>query len=201
MKHPCLLITVLICFLYVSHAADPVADFSGNWKLDPKSTKVDLAGPENGKLNLQTSGPVTVRESGDLAPPILPASPPLGRIANLRLHIVHAGNEVQIERHFILDGEERSVLQKFSTDGSQCLNLSSDGTGEFVSRSSWKKNKLIHSGIQTLRMQHETVEAHVTEEYSISKNGEKLTFKTMSTMPQGSIKLKQEFRKQENGNS
>lgn len=182
----------MINFLCVSPAAEQIPDFSGAWLLDPEHIQMDLSAPTNGAIKINMGGPVSVRNASDPPPETLPNVPPAAHIIQLSLRIVQTEDIMQIKRQFMLEGKERTIIQQFTTDGSQCINLSSDGTGEFVSRSTWKKNKLILSGIQTVAVQ-QTTEAHVTEEYSLSKDKNKLTIKTTSFMPQGVIKLKQEF--------
>jgi hypothetical protein len=197
MKHLWSIIAVVIYFFHISYAAEQVVNFSGTWRLDPKASRMDFAGPTDGRIHLNVSdGRTSIQDPANMTPQVLPETPPIGRITILALRIIHTDSEIQIERQFTLDGKERSILQKFTPDGSQCINLSADGTGEFVSRSAWKQKKLIHSGIQTIAMQHQSTEAHVTEEYSLSKDKNKLTIKTTSFMSQGVIKLKQEFIRQ-----
>jgi hypothetical protein len=197
MKRLWLLSILLICPTGVCAAGGPAPDFSGNWRLETKSSKV--SGPEDGKLHLNvTDGRTVIKDPEDTIPKTLPEIPPAARLNNLTLRIIQTGNEVQIERRFSLDGKESTILQKFTLDGSQCINLSADGTGEFVSRSSLKNARLILTGIQMVRAQLGSAEAKVMEEYSLSKNGKKLTIKTTSIMPQGSIKLNQEFARQDN---
>jgi len=195
MKRLWLRTILLICLTGVCTAGGSGVDFSGTWRLEAKSSK--LSGPEDGKLHLNVSdGRTVIQNPEDSNPKVLPETPPSARISNLTLRIVQTDNEVQIKRQFTLDGKASEVLQKFTLDGSQCINLSSDGTSEFVSRSSLKNANLVHTGIQTVRAQLSSVEAKVMEEYSMSKNGKKLTIKTTSIMPQGSVKIKQEFARQ-----
>jgi hypothetical protein len=67
--------------------------------------------------------------------------------------------------------------------------------GEFVSRTNWKNGKLIISGTQTITQGGQSIEISVTEEYSISKDGKKLTIKTTSITGEGITTLKQAFNK------
>jgi hypothetical protein len=174
-------------------AADKVADLSGTWILDPEHSQIERLPPATGELNLNISGPFAIEESGDPPREILPDVPSASWVANLILRIVQTGDKIQTVRQFKVGGKEQSFAQEFLLNGSQSINLASDGRGEFVSRSTWEKEKLIHSGIQTITRGAQRAQVYVKEEYSISKNGKKLTIKTMSTMPQGIVKLKQVF--------
>jgi len=197
-----LIITLGIRLMYSSPAAEQIVDFTGTWLLDPEHSTMDISGPSDGKLKFNTSGgAVSVRDAGDPPPAVFPAVPPLAHLTLLTLQIVQTEDEVETKRKFMLEGKERTILQKFATDGSRCFNLSSDGTSEFVSRSSWKKDKLTHAGIQSIAVHLQRTEAHVTEEYSLSKNGKKLTIKTMLSTPQGVLKFKQEFIRQKKEDS
>jgi hypothetical protein len=123
----------------------------------------------------------------------------------LTLEIVQTDSELQTNRRFFtIDGREKTVTQKFALDGSRCINLASDGEGEFESRTDWKEGKLVHSGTQktTAYRLYEGValpkhqrETSVTEEYSISKDGKKLTIKTKSIDPQGATMIKRVFNR------
>jgi hypothetical protein len=119
--------------------------------------------------------------------------PLAAQVENLILRIVQTANEIRVMRQFTADGREQEVTQKFALDGSQCINLASDGRGDFVSRTAWEKGKLINSGTETITAERQRIEVYIKEEYSISKNGEKLTIKTMRTTPRGIVKLKQVF--------
>jgi hypothetical protein len=103
---------------------------------------------------------------------------------------------MQTTRQFIINGEERTIIQKFALDGSQCMNLASNGRGDLVSRTSWIKDKLINSGRQILEIRGEKTEVSVQEEHSISKNGKRLTIKTRSVTPRGVTTLKQVYKRQ-----
>jgi hypothetical protein len=122
---------------------------------------------------------------------------PADSIKNLTLQIVQTKNEVQTTRHFTVNGEEKAIVQKFALDGSQDINPASNGRGEFVSRSTWKKDKLINSGTETISIKDKSYEMSLNEEYSLSKDGKTLTIKTTRISPRGETKIKQVFQKQE----
>jgi hypothetical protein len=85
------------------------------------------------------------------------------------------------------------VTQEFTFDGGRCLNVASDGRGEFASRSEWKKGKLLNSGTQTIADGAAREEHNVREEFSLSRNRKTLTVKTLIATPRGLVKLKQVF--------
>ena len=62
-------------------------------------------------------------------------------------------------------------------------------------RISRKDDKLINSGTRTIATRQQRIEISVTEEYSISKDGKKLTIKTRSITPRGVTMVKQVFNK------
>ncbi len=184
-------------------AAEKEASLSGTWVLDVAHSKSSHTDPGIRKINvISTRGGVTLgggedpnggnNDDGNVTPGESPAG---GYIENLTLLIVQTDRELQVTRRFISAGQERTIPQKFALDGSQCLNLASDGRGEFESRTNWQGGKLINSGTETITIREPRAEISLKEEYSISKNGEKLTIKTTSTTPRGVTTLKQVFNK------
>jgi hypothetical protein len=114
----------------------------------------------------------------------------------LMLLIVQTDSELQTTRQlFAIDGNKKTVIQKFALDGSRCINLASNGSGEFESRISWKDGKWINAGTQTIITRYRKSEIAVTEEYSLSKDGKRLTIKTKRITPQGVTMIKQVFNK------
>ncbi|MBN2338463.1 MAG: hypothetical protein JXP48_07975 [Acidobacteria bacterium] len=89
---------------------------------------------------------------------------------------------------YTLDGEMGAVTQKFSFDGSRCLNVGSDSPGEFSSRSEWEKKKFLTAGIETIVTGHARAEHNVREQLSLSRDR-----KTLIAPPVGMVKLKQVF--------
>jgi hypothetical protein len=182
----------------IATAAEKKASFSGVWFLDPAHS--DLSHTPPGMRNIRmTAGNVSAddpdQNDGDVSLLELPEA----RMQNLTLQIVQTDGELQTLRQFTIDGEKQAVAQKFLLDGGQCINVASNGQGEFVSRTTWKNDKLIHSGTQTISTGWEVgqgAEISVKEEYSISKDGEKLTIKTSSVTPRGVTNLKQVFHKE-----
>jgi len=173
-------------------AEQKAAGLSGFWVLDPDKSQVDRTTSALPKIRI-TGGVVSPTDSDatrDEAPPI---GHSLGQTHDLTLKIVHTAAEVEVLRRFTAAGRERSIAQRFALDGSQCFNPASDGRGDFTSRSEWKKGKLINSGAGTIVADGPRIEIYIQEEFSLSKNGKKLTIKTMHTTPQGITKLKQEF--------
>jgi hypothetical protein len=181
-------------------AAEKAVDLSGTWVLDPAQNKTNQTTPRIREIRISGGiGSAPIPEENDSVDSGVELE--LGRVEDLTLQIVQTDSEVQIMRQFTTDSERKAVPQKFALDGSQCINIASDGRGEFVSRTSWKKGKLINSGTQTITIQGPRTEIYINEEYSISKNREKLTIKTMSTTSKGVTTLKQVFRKREKINS
>ncbi len=126
---------------------------------------------------------------------------PRGQMENLTLQIVQTENEVQTTRKFTVDGEEKTISQKFALNGSQSSNPASNGRGDFVSTSTWKDGKLINSGTQTVTMRERSNDVPVKEEYSLSKDGKILTIKTTRTTQRGNTSFKQVFDRQETPSS
>jgi hypothetical protein len=119
---------------------------------------------------------------------------PGGQIRNLTLEIVQKNDGVQTTRTFTVNGEDQTIAQRFTLDGSENTNPASNGRGEFVSTSTWKNGKLINSGSQTSDAQD--YKTAVMEEYSVSKDGKTLTIKTTKTTSRGEMSSKQVFNKQ-----
>ena len=181
-------------------AAEKAVDLSGTWVLDPAKSQTSQTTPSIRKIGI-SRGRVTpsIPDENDSVDSRVESAQ--ASVKDLTLQIVQTDGEVQILRQFTADSERKTVPQKFALDSSQCINLASDGRGEFVSRTSWKKGKLTNSGTQTITIQGPRTEIYINEEYSISKNREKLTIKTMSTTSKGVTTLKQVFRKREKINS
>ena len=180
-------------------AGEKQTDFSGNWVLNPDRSDIDLSEPRGlPKINMSI-GPVTVEPQDENKNRNVPPAPPEERMKGLSLHIEQSGGVLRILRTFALDGVKNSVTQTFMLDGSQNINPGSDGQGEFVSRSSWEKNALVHSGIKTIRTPEGTLEIYVKEEYALSKKGARLTLSIRGISPQGVVRIKQVFLRQERG--
>ena len=196
MRHLGLIIVAAASLASVIPAAEKAANLSGVWILDPahndfRHTSKDL--PKVQSVIGIGGGTTESRNADDNNAFLLEL--PEARIQNLTLQIRQTDGEVQTMRQFTIDGEERSVAQKFLLDGSQCINVSSNGQGEFVSRSRWNDNKLINSGAQTTIIGDRSAEMSVEEEYSISKDGTKLTIETSIVTPRGVTRLKHAFKK------
>jgi hypothetical protein len=189
MRHLWLIIIAGVSLAGVLPAGEQVVDLSGTWNLDPDKSQMEFTLPEIREIGINRGGEIGGRNDVETLSEILPIAPK----GNLTLRIVQTDSEVQIMRQSAIDDKNRAIVQKFALDGSQSINLASDGRGDFVSRTTWEKKKLIHSGIQTITMGIQRTQTYVKEEYSISKDGEKLTIKTRSVTPQGIVKLKQVF--------
>jgi len=127
------------------------------------------------------------------------AGMPQEQMEDLRLQVVQNDTEVETTRTFTVNGEDRTVKQKFALDGSENDNPAANGRGQFVSRSTWKNNRLVNSGTQTSSARGEDYEtqAQVKEEYSLSKDRKTLTIKTTSMTSRGEMISRQVFNRQE----
>jgi hypothetical protein len=182
--------------LATTAAAEKSINFSGTWAINPKETTVNQTSPEIRKFSI-SMGSVTPSGSEANHPQASPQNTLPKSLEAVTLQILQTENEIQTIRQFSDSGQERPVIQKFKFDGSQCLNVASSGQGEFASRSSWKNNKLIHSGSLTAFQREQRVEYYVKEEYSLSKNGKKLTIKTTATGPYGVTTTKQVYTRRD----
>jgi hypothetical protein len=122
---------------------------------------------------------------------------PRAQMQNLTLQIVQTDKEVQTTRKFAIDGEERTISQTFALDGSQSNNPASNGRGEFVSKSTLKKDKFVNLGTQIMKRGERSFDVTVEEEYSLSRDGKTLTIKTKRITQRGNLSTKQVFNKQE----
>ncbi len=206
-------------------AVEKESDLNGTWVLDPARSDSQMRRPGRaGEIPGMGGGyPGTIGLPGIIGFPgsTYPGTPgtgyPGGRRAgrypgdggddpeermpreemkNLSLQIIQKDDEVQMTRTFSMSGEDRTINQKFSLDGSENTNPASNGRGEFVSRSTWKKGKLINSGTQTSGEAGRNSDVSLTEEYSLSKDGKTLTLKTTRTGLRGEMSLRQVFKKQ-----
>jgi hypothetical protein len=182
-------------------ALEKVVDFSGTWVLDPAHSSLRFTSEEPRKITVDTSGikgRAVYSESSDGQKSGGPSAESTGeRVEKAVLLIIQIDNELQITRRITMDAKAQTVIQKFMLDGSQCLNVASDGRGEFVSRSDWKNRSLINTGTQTITDRGQRMEMSILEEYSISKDRTKLTVKTKSVTPRGVTTQNQVFRKME----
>jgi hypothetical protein len=192
MKHPWLIVIAGVSLAGAAMASEMVVNFSGTWVLDPAHSELVNKRADIRKLDVTTNRGYSVGgNEGSSRPEELSMHP----AEILTLSILQTDSEMQTMRQFTTEGQAQAVAQKFALDGSQCLNVASDGMGEFVSRTNWKNGKLIISGTQTITQGGQSIEISVTEEYSISKDGKKLTIKTTSITGEGITTLKQAFNK------
>lgn len=185
----------------VAPALGKVVDLSGTWVFDPAHSSLRFTSEEPQKITVDTSGikggriyseNSDVQNSGGSS-----EESPGERVEKAVLLINQIDNELQITRQITIGGKAQTVIQRFMLDGSQCLNVASDGRGEFVSRSDWKNGSLINTGTQTRTDRGQRTEISILEEYSISKDRTKLTVKTKSVTPRGVTTQNQVFRKME----
>jgi len=172
-------------------AEQKALELSGFWILDPDKSRVEQTTPALPKIRI--TGAITRTDSDATREDSPSLNNTLSQTHDLTLEIVHTAAEVRIVRRFTAAGQEYSIAQRFALDGSQCFNPASDGRGDFASRSEWKNGKLINTGTGTIVTDGPGTEVYIREEFTLSKNGKKLTIQTMYTTPQGITKLKQEF--------
>jgi len=182
-------------------AAEKVVDFSGTWVLDPAHSESWNTDPYIRKFGISggVSGGVvndwpdgSARVDGNS-----PSEESLLQWMDLSMLIIQTDREMQTTRQFLVNGkEERTIVQKFTLDGSQCINIASDGRGEFVSRTRWNKDKLTNSGTQVMTTGKVRTEISVQEDYSLSQNGKRLTIRTRSVTPAGATTLKLVYSRQ-----
>ena len=197
MRCLCMIIIMATSLASMTPASEKALDLSGVWILDPGHNDIRHTSKSLPKLNSTIGiGGVSTQSRDVDDRDVYQSELPEARIQNLTLTITQTNDEVQTMRQFLLDGEIRSVAQKFLLNSSQCINVASSGQGEFVSRTRWKNNKLINSGTQTTAMGGRATEISVEEEYSISKDGKKLTIETSFVTSRGVTHLKQVFKKE-----
>lgn len=180
-----LLITASIVTASLS-AANNTVDFSGTWIIDSERShqvvkrQPIFSGGIGPKMSPGEADPGIgwPRGKGPDGHPLPPSIQRYPMILNryLDLLIVQTAKEVQITSKFRPpNGKERTfIIQKFSLDGSQDRNQVLGGQGEFISHSIWEKDKLIIVGKQVDR----GTEMIAREEYSLSRDGKKLSIRT-----------------------
>jgi hypothetical protein len=183
--------------LLVTVAAEKAVHFNGIWVLDPTNVNVHQTSPEIRPLSIESSGGVSISDTDSHTPQVSLGNYVRELMKLTSLQIEQTDTEIRMTRRFSGNGPGRTIIQKFKLDGSQCLNVSSNGQGEFQSRSNWKNNKFITFGSQIIYDETFRIESYVKEEYSMSKNGKKLTIKTIATGPNGVITIKQVFHRQD----
>jgi hypothetical protein len=88
------------------------------------------------------------------------------------------------------------VTQTFTLDGKENSNPDERGRGEYKSKTKWHKESLVIDGTQQGSGGGRSLETRIKQELSLSKDGQVLTIKTSRITPQGTMTLKQTFKKQ-----
>jgi hypothetical protein len=104
--------------------------------------------------------------------------------------IEHNENELKVIHKVENAGDEsKAQVQVFKLDGSESLNQGLVGDGEFKSRTSWNKEKLVTLGTEQPRDSDNSARSNVIikQEFSLSKDGKTLTVKTSRTMTRGQV--------------
>jgi hypothetical protein len=99
-------------------------------------------------------------------------------------------------RKLEVNGEARSTTQVFNLEGETSTNPVPMGRGEYKTRTSWEKNKLVTLGTQTVTNRNGQRDLPIKEEFSLSKDGKELTLKTTRTTARGKATSKMVYRKQ-----
>jgi len=96
------------------------------------------------------------------------------------------------------EGKEREFVQVFKLDGSESANRPLRGGGEFKSRTSWDKEKLVTLGVQQPEGADGAVgrDIVIKLELSLSKDGKTLTMKTKRSTPRGELSTIETFTKE-----
>lgn len=174
-----ILAAAALCLGLVALAADSNTDFSGTWVLDK-----------------QKSDPVRLGRGG----PGGPGGPGGGggqpADIDITLVVKQTDNELSVTRKVNFNGQDRSIDQKFTLDGSQNTNPAAMGRGELKSKTKLKKDKLVIEGTQQVTTPNGDMEIGSVEEYSLSEDGKILTIKSTRSTPQGERTSKQVFNKQ-----
>lgn len=176
-----ILAAVALCLVLVALAADSKTDLSGTWVLDK-----------------QKSDPIRFGGRGGAGGPGGPGGGGGGQPADIDITLVvkQTDNELAVTRKINFNGQERSIDQKFTLDGSQNTNPAAMGRGEFKSKTKLKKDKLVIEGTQQITTPNGDMEIGSIEEYSLSEDGKILTIKATRSTPQGERTSKQVFNKQ-----
>ncbi len=115
--------------------------------------------------------------------------------ADLTLAITQSPTGIKIERKWTRDGNEQTVVQNFSFDGSESRNRDDLGRGELSTKGKWHKRTLVIDGSEQVLVGSRDVDMHFKEEFSLSKDGKALTVKKTRQLPAGLVTVKQTFRK------
>jgi hypothetical protein len=103
---------------------------------------------------------------------------------------------MKVERKRDSEGGQPPVVQTFTLDGKENVNPDDRGRGEYKSKAKWHKENLVIDGTQHGGGGGQSTETRVKQELSLSKDGQVLTVKTSRTTSQGTLSLKQTFKKQ-----
>ncbi len=176
-------------------AAEAAVNLSGTWVFDPAHSQISHTSPNPRKLGITlNNGYPDNRQDDERSDAILLASPET-QMQFLTLQVIQTDGAIQIVREFTLNGIKQTVSQKFLLDGSQCINVASNGEGGFLSRTIWRNRRLINSGTQTITEGVRRTEIGIEEEFAISKDGKKLTIDILNADPRGVLHFKQVYLK------
>ncbi len=118
-----------------------------------------------------------------------------GRLA--RTDIVIQQSETDLKVTYGSEGKAQDFVQVFKLDGSESDNPAQPGGGEFKSRASWNKDKLVILGTQqpTGSNDYARNDVVVKHELSLSKDGKTLTLKTSRSSARGEVTTTETFNR------
>jgi hypothetical protein len=114
-----------------------------------------------------------------------------------QLVIDHTNSALRVTHKSGGSEEGREYTETFLLDGSESLNPGFSGGGEMRSRTSWGNNKLVTLGTQQMsRSKSAASDVVIKQEFSLSKDGKTLTFKTSRTANGRSVSSEETFVRQ-----
>jgi hypothetical protein len=211
MKRPAILLVVLgLCFGSVTWASEKVqkkANFSGTWVLKKVKNSASPGsqpgrgggmrrgggfpgGGRTGGGGRQGGG----RQGGEGTRSI----PGMGVPTQDSLLVIgHTDSALKVTHKSSSSEGGGEYTEIFLLDGTESVNPGFSGGGEMRSRTSWDNNKLVTLGTQQMsRSASAASDVVIKQEFSLSKDGKTLTFKTSRTANGRSASLEETFDRQ-----
>jgi hypothetical protein len=114
-----------------------------------------------------------------------------------QLVIDHTDSALKVTHKSSSSEGGREYTETFLLDGSESVNPGFSGGGEMRSRTSWDNNKLVTLGTQQMsRSGGAASDVVIKQEFSLSKDGKTLTFKTSRTANGRSVSSEETFERQ-----
>jgi len=209
-----LLMAIAPFFVLPVSAIQEGVDISGTWMLDRDESDINSASslmrreefflqtPQAAAVsrNEERSGAVPAKKGPATA---IPEKRPNGNFPGksnwqdleLVLIITQSEEELKIVHRYSYEYEDKHITQIFSFGGSQDVNVMRSGRGEYYSNTRLEKGKIINQGIHKVSTSTDNRSNNVTEEYSLSDNGELLILKANGMTPKGEISSRMVFRR------